>query len=174
MPNYTLSMRQVAKPIDVHNQYSETKVISVEQSAFEDEYIKIRWTFDFKFINVVIRNKSDHTIEIPWDRAVYINQNGICSRLVNSEIKYSETNNIHIPSYIPKGATKVEYLTLANGIYYDEGWQVNNILPAFSSDHEIRQSRIIGKNLTVVLPVVIEGVLNEYTFTFNITDVTIK
>jgi hypothetical protein len=57
-------------------------------------------------------------------------------------------------------------------IYYSNGWSEKSIFPKESSEETIKS--YIGKTYRVLLPIQIENVVNEYLFSFQVTNVTIK
>ena len=196
-PNYQISLESVKKPSDSKHQYGNPIAIKTDSSYFEDEFVGIRLVVDYNNIGIELRNLSLHTIEILWDRAVYVNRYQICGRIIHSGIKFKDKEYSQVSSYIPSGARLFDILVPAFAASYTEtntsysiynpilplstSYLVNeykeyahDILPSFRNENEIKNSGIIGSVFSIVLPIVIEDVINEYTFTFRITNVDLN
>ncbi len=186
-PCYYISLENVKKPSDPKIEYGHNVVIKTDTSYYEDEYIGIQFTINFNNFCLTLKNLSPYTIEIPWDRVVYIDRFQRCSRVIHSGSTNQNKDYSQVNSFIPSGATLFDILIpaynlshqeydilvpLANFAYIHRATEkhVKDILPSFKSDKEIKASGIIGSTFSLVIPIMIEGVLNEYTFTYKIDD----
>jgi hypothetical protein len=126
----------------------------------------------------VLENKSENTIKIIWDEAIFIDEEEFSRKIVHSGIKYNDINNSQIPTVIAKDSKLRDAVFPSDNIYYVNskyysGWKNTVLLPNTSSSQEklIKLSQnYIGKTIKILLPIQTQGVVNEYIFYFNIDD----
>lgn len=200
---YDLSLSSVNRPEDVTEPFGDKKVVSFEDNgqsvyAYEDENISITWSFMQSYFSFLIKNKTDNSISLNWDKMKYVDYRdqafGIVHRGVvesNSSVSFSTSGDV-IFTYKPNKKYNVFQLSTSvppRAIYrdyiqpidvgYNEGgtyqWKEGSFFP---------QKRTYVKNLAgfkkacenirvrVLFPVTIGGVENEYVFEFKINDVT--
>ena len=195
--NYKITLWEVERSKNAAKKYGTQKVDSVSGDSnynllFEDDLVKILWYVDSRSIAFLINNKTNRSIKIPWDEAVYIDENGRNHRVMHSGIKYIDRESPQVPSIIVrKGALEdivfpTDYVYYESG-YLDSGWKEKPLLtdvdyhsylmkgtyPTFDSFKNYVKSNI-GKTYQVLLPLQIENIINDYVFTFKIKDVTTK
>jgi len=183
---YKVGLQEVESPKNIREQYGETKVVNfqdqgVTKYSYEDGLIKIIWLplntqFSFNLLN-----KSDHSIKIIWDEAVYVNENGSSQKVFHSGVKYIDRNNTQPPTTIVKGASIDDLIMPTDNAYYVSGqyggWTE---LPLFknraSTPEELNaiKDSYVGKTVRILLPIKIEDTTNEYLFTFKIEDFVTK
>ena len=179
--SYSVSLNKVELPSNSKERFSETiqkdnSDGSVTKYVFEDEKIKIFWmVFNDQFA-FTIYNKSDHAIKISWDDAVYVGVDKNISTMIHSGIKYIQRNDGQVATTIPKGAKLDDILVPVDNIKYYEylGWRTSPLFPhSFSTDDEMQKAeKLEGETVSILLPIMIEGIQNDYTFTFKIDNVT--
>lgn len=183
--NYTLQLTEVERPADAKEQYGDYKIDnSVENSVgiarYKDELVSLDWTVETDMFGFALKNNSDNSIKIIWDEAVYIDVFGNSGRVIHSGIKFIAKNEPQAPTVIAKKAKITDVIVPADNIYYSSskyntGWQKK---PLFQSSYyevasfEKIKEIYLGKEVRVLLPLKIEDVVNEYTFTFKIVDVS--
>ncbi|MCD8302068.1 MAG: hypothetical protein LUC44_03510 [Prevotellaceae bacterium] len=182
MAEYSVGLTTVESPSDAKEQFGETKIISFEDDGinkyrYEDDYIDIVWYVAPKQFNFTLTNKSDHTLKINWDDISYVNTYGQVGRVMHSGVKYSERNNSQPSSTIPKGASISDLLLPTDNVYYVSGqyggWEEKYLYPCVYNTPEAFNEgaeSLIGKTMTILMPIMIENVQNDYTFTFNIDE----
>lgn len=178
--NYSVGLTKVESPADAKQQFGETKVITfddegVSKYRYEDDYINIIWFVDMKQFNFTLTNKSGHTLKINWDDVSYVDTKGQVGRVMHSGVKYAERNNSQPATTIPKGASITDILLPTENVYYVSGqyggWRENYLIPCvFQTPDAFNAgaSSLVGKTMTIMMPIMIENVQNDYTFTFNI------
>lgn len=178
--SYNVSLNSVESPADAKVQFGETKVVSfldesVTKYTYEDDYIYITWFVDYRQFNFTLRNKSNHTIKINWDDISYVDYNGQTGRVMHSGVKYTDKNNSQPSSMIPKGASLSDILLPTENVYWVSGqyggWREKSLIPSlFNKDVDIATAAgaYVGKSMTILMPIYIENVQNDYVFTFNI------
>lgn len=144
---------------------------------YEDDYINIVWYVDSKQFNFNLTNKSGHTLKINWDDISYVDYNGKTGRVMHSGVKYTERNNSQPSSTVPKGASLTDILLPTENVYYVSGqyggWREHNLIPSIYKDEATRAAqapKYVGKTMTIMMPIVIENVQNDYSFTFIIDE----
>ncbi|MGC1391972.1 MAG: hypothetical protein WA816_13130 [Bacteroidales bacterium] len=179
---YKVGLQEVESPKNVKEQFGETKVVNFQDNgvtkySYEDGLIKIIWlplNTEFSFL---LLNKSDHSMKIIWDEAVYVNENGLSQKVFHSGIKYTDRNNSQPPTTIVKGASIEDLVMPTDNAYFVGGeyggWREKPLFINYSSTSEgltALTSSYIGKVVKVLLPIKIEETTNEYLFTFKVED----
>lgn len=178
--SYSVGLSAVESPKDAKQQFGETKVVNfneggVDKYRYEDDYIDIIWFVDSKQFNFVLKNKSGHSLKINWDDISFVDTNGRVGRVMHSGVKYSERNNSQPATTIPKGASISDLLLPTENVYYVSGqyggWREKYLIPCVyktPDDFNKEASTYVGKTMSIMMPVIIESVQNDYTFKFNI------
>ena len=178
--NYSVGLTTVESPADAKQQFGETKVVSFDEEGvskyrYEDDYIDIVWYVGTKQFNFTLKNKSGHTLKINWDDISYVDINGQVGRVMHSGVKYADRNSSQPATTVPKGANISDILLPTDNVYYVSGqyggWREKLLIPSIYQSQEdlnANASNLVGKSMTVMMPILIENVQNDYTFTFNI------
>lgn len=180
MASYSVGLSSVESPADAKKQFGETKVVTfkdgeVDKYRYEDDFIEIVWYVGLKKFNFELKNKSTHTMKINWDDISYVDINGKTRRVMHAGVKYIERNNSQPATSLPKGASLSDILLptdnviLSSGLY--GGWIESNLIPSYYSTSEAMANgaeSYVGKKMTILMPIMIENVQNDYTFVFNI------
>ena len=178
--SYSVGLSSVESPADAKQQFGETKVVTfneegVSKYRYEDDYINIVWYVGLKQFNFTLNNKSGHSLKINWDDISFVDTKGQVGRVMHSGVKYSERNNSQPATTVPKGASISDILLPTENVYFVSGqyggWRENYLLPCVYQTPEAFNagaSSLVGKTMTIMMPITIENVQNDYTFTFNI------
>ena len=178
--SYSVGLSSVESPADAKQQFGETKVVTfneegVSKYRYEDDYINIVWYVGLKQFNFTLNNKSGHSLKINWDDISFVDTEGQVGRVMHSGVKYSERNNSQPATTVPKGASISDILLPTENVYFVSGqyggWRENYLLPCVYQTPEAFNagaSSLVGKTMTIMMPIMIENVQNDYTFTFNI------
>lgn len=182
--SYSIGLSEVESPADSKQQFGETKVVSfneegVNKYRYEDDYIDIIWYVGLKKFNFTLKNKSGHTLKINWDDVSYVDVKGQVGRVMHSGVKYIDRNSSQPSTTIPKGASISDILLPTDNVYYISGqyggWRESYLVPCVYKTPEAFNSEapaLVGKKLTIMMPIMIENVQNDYTFTFNVDELT--
>lgn len=177
---YSVGLAAVESPADAKQQFGETKVVTFDEDGvnkyrYEDDYINIVWYVGTKQFNFNLTNKSGHSMKINWDDVSYVDTKGQVGRVMHSGVKYTDRNNSQPATTIPKGASISDILLPTENVYYVSGqyggWRENYLFPCVYQTPEAFNngaSSMVGKTMTIMMPIMIENVQNDYTFTFNI------
>lgn len=171
---YDVVLTRVEVPEDYKQQFGETKVFNLSENeitkyTYEDDMVSFTWYVSKSQLNFRLENKTNHSMKIPWDDIVFINPAGQSMRVIHSGIRYVDRNNAQSPSVVAKNSAINDILVPSDHIYYLDdggsgfgGWKVHDVFHNYER---------IGAEASVVFPIVIENVTNEYTFRFRVNDV---
>lgn len=175
---YSVGLKTVESPANAKQQFGETKVTSFDEKGinkyqYEDDYIDIVWYVGWNQLYFTLKNKSGHTLKINWDDISFVDVNGKAGRVMHSGVKYTDRNNSQPPTSIPNGASIDDILLPTDNVYFVSGggWREKHLLPCVYKTPETFNSEapsLIGKTITVMMPIMIENVQNDYIFTFSI------
>jgi len=152
------------------------------------------YQFDF-----ILENKSDYSIKIIWDDAAYVNTKGASGRVIHSGIKFPTRNYPQPHTVVAKKTHLDDFLIPVENIYlrylgFDikpeeeeivlinskgQGyfnWNVKPIFPFYAirkKQLEHLTKQYIGKTVQILLPLQIQETVNDYIFTFDISDFVI-
>lgn len=179
---YEIGLQEVERPEDAKERYGESKIINLEEEGetkyvYEDDLIKISWLplpTQFAFS---LENKSDNSIKIIWDEAVYVDQNGSSGRVMHSGVKYVDRSSPQPPTVVVKKAKVDDMVVPTDNIYYISGqyggWQTRPLFPNRANTQAELISltqKNIGKTVKILLPLEIQDTVNEYIFSFKVED----
>ena len=143
--------------------------------------INIVWLPLSKQFGFTLLNKTNHSIKIIWDEAVYVDENGLSRRLMHSGVKYTDRNNPQPPTVVVKNAKIDDVVLPTDNIYYVSGqyggWTTKPLLPNRATTKEelnTLSKKYIGKTVKILLPLQIEETVNEYIFSFKVEDFITK
>lgn len=162
-------LESVVAPTNAQQRFGEYKVVSFTDTdsstvkhRYEDDYISIIWHVRSTEFWFDLTNKSGHTLKINWDDISYVDYNGQVGRVMHSGVKYIERNNSQPATTIPIGASLSDILLPTENVSFIEnlGWTKSELVPCNIAFN--------GKTLKIMLPILIEGVQNDYIFTFKI------
>ena len=182
---FSVGLTSVEMPSNEKQQFSETKIVTLKDNGiskyrYEDDIIDITWFVESKLFSFTLKNKSDHAIKINWDDISYVDIIGNVGRVMHSGVKYSERNNSQPSTLIPKGASISDVLLPVNNVFfesgeYGRGWVESPLLPSRyknQDEFDILSKAVVGKEMKILMPIIIENVQNDYTFVFNINNIT--
>ncbi|MFY9125207.1 MAG: hypothetical protein WAO59_08170 [Bacteroidales bacterium] len=183
---YIVGLQNVERPENAKERYGESKIVNFEEEgktkySYEDDMIKIVWLPLSTQFSFTLQNKTDHSIKIIWDEAAYVDPNGSSGRVMHAGVKYIDRNNPQPPTVIVKNAIIDDMIVPTDNIYYVSGqyggWRIKPMLPNRANTQEELNAltqQYIGKEVRVLLPLEIQGTVNEYIFTFKVEDFIAK
>ena len=178
---YDIGLSSVESPADAKTQFGETKVVNyteneINKYKYEDDYIDITWTILTDRFEFELKNKTDYTIKINWNEISYVTVGGEAKRVIHEGIKYADREKEQTTTTIPRGSKITDFLVPTENIYYNENlleWKYRNIIPISSTSKEDLQSRVDSYKkgqMSIMMPLQIENVQNDYLFEFEIGD----
>ena len=106
---YDVELVSVERPAEVKERYGKSDTIStvagdagITEYKYEDELFRTYWRVGKTSIHFRIENKTDHSIKVIWDEAVYISIDKSSERVMHLGVKYTERNNSQPPTIIPR------------------------------------------------------------------------
>jgi len=140
--------------------------------VYEDSLVAAGILVSNKAFLANIENKSEHTIQVQLPDAIYVSPDGSTKRLVTGEMSYNERNDAPPALRIPRNASSSTMLIPADRLEMGEyGLNVEQLFPpnqvAGQDDVEAVKENV-GKTFRLVLPIDVEGTMNEYTFHFEV------
>jgi len=157
-----------------------------------------------KGINLSMENKTDRSIKILWNEAAYLDENNFSHRVIHYGVRYIERDQPQAPSIIIPGSKledivyPADYVEWKKVLGETKEWTGKPLLPSGAStlwspklpsppfpvnrEEAIKElekrndeaKELKGKKIGILLPLQAGGVINEYIFTFEITDIRIE
>ena len=180
---YDVALYEVERPIYAKERYGEKEIKKITEKevtkySYEDDMIKILWIIELDRLSFILENKTDHSIKIIWDEAIFVDENGLSNRIIHSGVKYIDRDKSLPPSVVIRKGTLIDMIVPVDKIYYSDlysGWKIQPLIPVPDYDNiEVSKNLAkenIGKIIQVLLPLEIENVINEYIFMFKISDI---
>jgi hypothetical protein len=190
---YSFSLSRVERPEKASQRYGPPKIetLSLNQDyrySFEDELVRVRWAFRSNQMAFSLENKADHSIQIPWDEAAFVDESGRSHRVMHASVKFADREKPQAPSVVaPKELLEdivapTDYVRWVERTRSTAGrWEEESLLPDFDfhssslkgeyatfADFENAAKSKVGKTIEILLPLRVEGVVNNYLFTFQI------
>ena len=164
--SYHSTLVKVEKPEKPSERYGNVKSIvdkGVTKYSFEDDYIYLTIFAGDSHFNFNINNKTQNSIKIVWDDAVFVDLNGSTSKVMHSGIKYNEKETTQVATTIISGSSLEDIVCPTSNVRYDDlqkEWVTDTMYPE-AIFKGIKQFRLM-------LPIQIKDVINEYVFIFNV------
>jgi len=187
---YDVGLSKVEAPSeDASKQYYDsTKIVKTEKRGkakykFEDNNIAVSWVVGIKTFTFELKNKTDSYIKIPWFDAAYINTAGETQEVTHcGDEKYLDHGSSQSVIVISKDEVLNDVIIPTANISYDASapfdhdWRITPIFGFPIDRKHIKEQKgaYIDRTVKIVLPIIIEGIKNEYVFEFRINDVTVK
>jgi hypothetical protein len=134
-------------------------LVEAELTAKDPSWITAAGSIRFS-----LRNRSNATVHVIWDEAVFIFPNRTSSRVVHEGTSWADRNQSQAPTPIPPGTLVQEEAIPASRIWVSEGnhWQLDPLL--YTND------RVPGARLGLMLPIQTPAGRADYTFWFEVFD----
>ena len=182
---YDIGLSAVERPENAQEGYGKQKIGTLQEEdatkySFGDDLIEIVWQATPEQFDFDLTNKTKHTIEIIWDKAVYVDENGNRKGVMHSGVKYRDRNNPQQPTTVARRATVSDLVFPTENVDWAGdpygGWQIKPLFPTYSTsgtteDLLDKAKKYVGKSVQFLLPLKIEGIVNEYLFVFKVEDV---
>lgn len=195
MVNYDLGLTSVETPSDIKNPYGDThitkvseesknnknKTVLINKYAYTDKYIGITWWYNTTQFHFELKNLSNHALKINWDDVTFMNYDGTISKVMHEGVRYIERGESQGSISIPKGGTLQDIIVPNSNVRFNGGvvgfvpakWEQLAIIPCYYTKKKQMEADIdnkvwIGKKVSILLPIEIEGVKNDYTFEFTV------
>jgi hypothetical protein len=182
---YDIGLSAVERPENAKERYGKQKIGTLQEEdatkySFEDDLIRIVWMATSEQLVFDLTNKTNHSIRIIWDKAVYVDEKGNSKRVMHSGVKYTDRNSPQPPTTVARGAAVSDLVFPAENVDWlggpYAGWQIKPLFPTSSTsgspeDLLAKAKKYVGKSFHVLLPLEIEQAVKEYIFVFKVNDV---
>jgi hypothetical protein len=154
--------------------------------TYKDENIEISFAFPKTELDFELKNLSQNPIKIIWDEVSLV-QYGEGKRIFHKGVKYTERSNPQVPTIVPAGTSYSDLVTPIDNVSFDQGYYVNEFAHKSAEwvtsdlwfpndfnkpDVSSHIMQLKGLKYSLLLPMEINGVKKNYTFQFEITDVS--
>lgn len=164
---YSLFLAKVNRSSNLKGAKGTISELGGVQSVYEDSFIKIAFVFSPVQFEFVLNNKTDNSMKLNWDEALFINEKNESQRVVHKGIRYMDASKPQAPTIVARGSKIEELLIPADNIHYSSyagEWVRDNILP---------NSSTLGRfdpddKMILIIPIESNGKVYEYTFTFGL------
>ncbi len=170
LPQYDFTLKSVERPQNAKERYGESKIINIAEGdtikyQFEDKMIDLTFIPANKMFYLSITNKTNHSIKLVWDEAVFVDGKGNSSKLANGEMRRINMNSPHPPSVIVRGSS---FNTVVFPSANITSYSIESVIPSDKKDSIIEvksyAQNYIGQKVQILLPLKIEETINEYIF----------
>jgi hypothetical protein len=177
---YNTGLDSVERPSDTKERYGEYTVTSQDTTdgskyIYEDELIRASWLYSAGSMLVTLQNKSDHSIQARLEQGAFVMPDGSSERILLGDMSYADRNQEVQPITIPSGAsTSSVFIPEGNvgfseysGVTVDDFFSPTRLVRTDPDSPEDVEDNI-GETFSLLLPLEIQGTINEYTFTFEV------
>lgn len=178
VPGFRLSA--VERPRDATQRYGAQSIskqdsLGVNRWIFEDQLVRVLWLVNGETMLFSLRNKSEYSIRVIWDQAAFVDFSGSSHPVMHVGTRYSECTGTKTPSVIVRAASIEDQVIGCNRVRRGvSDWVVDPLIDtdrfpmpeADSSESKLKRTHA-GKKASILLPLQIEGIVNDYLFTFE-------
>jgi hypothetical protein len=183
---YDLELTEVERPTNAQQRYGPPKITRGADSGgvygytFEDSLVQVIAVPMRTGIRLTITNLTDHSIKVNWDEAAIVGFDGASERVVHNGVTYATRTQPQPPTIIVRrGRVEDHIAPVTNWNCCQYGNSFSPMLPRLTfvtaqagASLEQYNAEYAGKSLQMLLPLEIQGVTNEYVFTWKVTAVT--
>lgn len=166
--HYIAQLSKVKKP---SNSKIRNGIVTEEKadakSIYEDNYLTFILGVMEKDVIVFIQNKTDYTMKLMWDEAAFITPSNKTQRVIHSGVTLKDKLLPQAPSIIPGHTILNDNIVPADNISFSS-YSGEWIAEPLISGRAINGKYPAGSSFSLLLPIQISGVTNEYLFTFNL------
>jgi hypothetical protein len=152
---------------------------------FDDGKINVFFIVGGKDVNFTLRNLTSDPMKINWDEASLIIY-GQSKRVMHNGVKFIDRSAPQAPTVIPGGSSIDDLVLPTDNVYYREGyyetytsspggWEQRDLFLTRDMNKEDTKQLILnskGQTFKFFLPIEQNGKKMNYTFEFQVTDVS--
>ena len=167
--HYSAQLTHVQKPANSKIQRGKITTEELEDRyIYMDNYLSLAMGALEKNIVFVLQNKTDYSMKILWDEASFIKPGGSAQRVIHNGVRFAEKSQPQAPSIVPGHASLNDAVVPVDNVRYSSvasDWIIDPLLPKMKTNGTYAPNT----TFSLLLPIQISGVTNEYTFTFTLT-----
>lgn len=187
--HYITKIDTVERPESASKQYGNYQTIEMNENnetkfVFEDKLLKIKFFIGSDRIYFDLENKTDYSIKLIWDDMIFVNAKNESSGVIHTGIKLINKNESQKPTPIIRKGNHSDIIIPSNNIYYNDyyrSWDYEGIFKTINYEKSSPNYESIAmanqykdKKIKLLMPIEIEGIKNEYIFTFKVDNVIFK
>jgi len=179
---YNSRLQEVERQKNTGKKYGSHEITKQKNRSslnyvYEDEVINVKFLVT-KGIKVNIRNKTKYSLRVNVGEGAFVSSTGEADRLLTGSMSFSDRNKSPRPIVIPQRASAKETIIpkskVSMGRYDVEVEPVVSPVVVDPSSESILVELNVGNTFRLILPIEIEGTVNEYTFKFEVVGARIK
>lgn len=158
-----LSLSAVQRPQDVAERWGEYTLTPADSAGFlyEDGLVRLAVVPLSGSFSAVVENKTEHSMRLVWADASYVGPTGLSSGVVPGETRWMDFGNTPGPQTIPSRA-RASIVAIPRETADVSAMTIGGFYQGAGSCSELENTE-----LRLILPLEIEGVVNEYTLLFE-------
>lgn len=169
-----------------------TRIDSLKRTdSFEDGLVKVTWGVSERSAYLTLENKTPHSVAVLWDRAAMVMPDGRTSAVMHNGVRYSDCSAPKTPSVVVSQSLISETVIPCSTValnYASWEWYIFETNPLSANNRKFFGGRGVAfvdpvklapklnerdqnARFRILLPLEIQGVVNEYTFSFAVDSV---
>jgi hypothetical protein len=154
-------------------QYGFTMVKPAESKslAYDDDTLNVVFGVSRKGVTFTLKNKTEGPLKIDWNQWSYVDVDGKSHKVFHRGVAYKDKETSLPPSTIPPTAALEDLIVPTDSVVWsnaENGYRTLDLLP-----HTPDASTLVGKTLSVFMPLEVNGSVKNYLFSFKITNVQV-
>jgi hypothetical protein len=149
---------------------ADTTLVDKLRYRYEDDLMRTIWSASENGFELTAYNASDKSITIDWEKGLYLDYDNIGHRLLPSKTKDADKDKPQVPSVIAPRGNLIETIYSADHVSLSAVLGVYVRAPLLPTDYA-SAVRYQGKELKLLLPVLVDGVSTQYEYTFKVENV---
>lgn len=184
--SYNAGIDSVERPSDAEERYGEYNVSERDTTdgtkyVYEDDLVRAGWVYSGGSLIAILENKTEHSIQARLEQGAFITPGGGSQRILTGDMSYANRNEEVRPITIPSGASSSAVLIPAGNLGFNEysGVTIDAMFEptSLSSTGSATPNDVeanLGETFSILLPLEIQGTVNEYTFNFEVNGAKIE
>lgn len=175
--SYNATIDSVERPSDAAERYGEYTVSETDSSyVYEDDLIRAGFLNSGGSVLMNVENKTEHSIQMRLEEGAFVMPDGSSERILTGDMSFANRNQEVQPITVPSRASTTATLIPQGSI--SMGQYGLTVAPLFQPDlvggpgqntstvDDVREN--LGETFSLLLPIEIQGNVNEYTFSFEV------
>lgn len=183
-----IALSAVERPATARQQWGEQLIATrsdsgVTRYSFEDAMIRAVFLVRESDVLMDLTNKTQFSLRLLWTETTMVLPEGSPSPVMMNGWKYTDCRAEKPPAVIPKGVTISDVIIPCARLSFSSNWIEAPLFPGgtrYANDSTVSRvteemrKQMLGKSVSLLLPLQIEGVTNEYTFRFSVDSVNVR
>lgn len=170
-----MRLTEVRRPEEASEQWGDYEIEEAEDGlAYEDDLVRVVTIPTNGMFVLNIENKTDHSVQLIWDRASFVGTTGSSSKVTSGDTRVMDVGQSQTPTPIPANASTT-VTAIPNAVIYDnDGDGVDDVNPLFAASDSTEFDEHEGETARLIVPLEVEDTVNEYTFVFEVRDLQVQ